>query len=126
MNKKQVYLMGANMVAQSNRDLGNLIAKSNREYNEKLEEISKAEIKSKNRVDISLEEYETMKKQIEWLEYEVRRLQSIFEKIEFPFNLDVIPDSIETTYCNDHLNFRKIFNIQFAVDDFEVKRKCFY
>jgi len=133
MNKKQVYLMGANMVAQSNRDvaqsnrnLGNLIAKSNREYNEKLEEISKAEIKSKNRVDISLEEYETMKKQIEWLEYEVRRLQSIFEKIEFPFNLDVIPDSIETTYCNDHLNFRKIFNIQFAVDDFKFKRKCFY
>lgn len=126
MNKKQAYLIGANMVAQSNRDLGNIIAESNREYNEKLEEISKAEIKSKNRVDISLEEYETMKKQIEWLEYEVRRLQSIFEKIEFPFNLDVIPDSIETTYCNDHLNFRKIFNIQFAVDDFEVKRKCFY
>lgn len=126
MNKKQAYLIGANMVAQSNRDLGNLIAKSNKEYNEKLEEISKAEIKSKNRVDISLEEYETMKKQIEWLEYEVRRLQSIFEKIEFPFNLDVIPDSIETTYCNDHSNFRRIFNIRFAVDDFEIKKNCFY
>lgn len=126
MNKKQAYLIGANMVAQSNRDLGNLIAESNREYARKLKEISDAEIKSKDRVNITLEEYETMKKQIEWLEYEVRRLQSIFEKIEFPFNLDVIPDSIETTYCNDHLNFRKIFNIQFAVDNFEVKRKCFY
>lgn len=133
MNKKQAYLMGANMVAQSNRDvaqsnrdLGNLIAKSNKEYNEKLEEISKAEIKSKNRVDISLEEYETMKKQIEWLEYEVYRLQNIMKKIEIPYDLDIIPDSIETTYCDDHLNFRKIFNIRFAVDDFEIKKNCFY
>lgn len=126
MNKKQAYLMGANMVAQSNRDLGNLIAESNREYARKLKEISDAEIKSKDRVNITLEEYETMKKQIEWLEYEVRRLQSIFEKIEIPYDLDIIPDSIETTYCDDHLNFRKIFNIRFAVDDFEIKKNCFY
>ena len=126
MNKNQAYLMGANMVAQSNRDLGNLIAESNREYTRKLKEISDAEIKSKDRVNITLEEYETMKKHIEWLEYEVRRLQSIFEKIEIPYDLDIIPDSIETTYCDDHLNFRKIFNIRFAVDDFEIKKNCFY
>ena len=50
------------MIAQSNKDLGHVIAKSNKEYAEKLKEISEAEIKSKNRVDITLEEYETMKK----------------------------------------------------------------
>ena len=126
MNKKQAYLMGANMVAQSNRDLGNLITESNREYARKLKEISDAEIKSKDRVDITLEEYETMKKQIEWLEYEVHRLQNIMKKIEIPYDLDIIPDSIETTYCDDYLNFRKIFNIRFAVDDFEIKKNCFY
>lgn len=126
MNKKQAYLMGANMVAQSNRDLGNIIAKSNKEYAEKLKEISDAEIKSKNRVNITLEEYEAMKKQIEWLEYEVHRLQNIMKKIEIPYDLDIIPDSIETTYCDDHCNFRKIFNVRFAYNDWEVKKNCFY
>lgn len=126
MNRKQAYLIGADMIVQSNRDLGNIIAKSNKEYAEKLEEISKAEIKSKDRVDITLEEYETMKKQIEWLDYEVHRLHAILKKIEVPYELDIIPDSIETTYCDDHLNFRKIFNVRFAVDDWEVKRNCFY
>ena len=126
MNRKQAYLIGAGMIAKSNRDLGNVIAESNREYAKKLEEISKAEIKSKDRVDITLEEYETMKKNIEWLEYEVHRLQAILKKIEVPYELDIIPDSIETTYCDDHFNFRKIFNVRFAYNDWEVKRNCFY
>ena len=117
MNRNLVYVIGANMIAQSNRDLGNVIAESNREHGRKLEEISKAEIKARDRVDITLEEYESMKNQIKWLDYEVHRLQSIFEKIQVPYELDIIPDSIETTYCTDHLNFRKIFNVRFAYND---------
>ena len=126
MNKKQAYLIGADIIAQSNRDLGNVIAESNKEYAKKLEDISKAEIKSKDRVDIPLEEYETMKKHIEWLNWEVHRLQSILEKIEVPFDLDIIPDSIRTSYCNDPANCRKIFNVEFAYDDWDIKRSCFY
>lgn len=126
MDRNLAYLIGADMIVQGNRDLGNVIAKSNREYAEKLEKISKAEIKSKDRVNITLEEYENMKKQIERLDYEVCRLQSILKKIEVPFELDIIPDSIETNYCTDHLNFRKIFNVRFAYNDWEVNRNCFY
>ena len=126
MNRKQAYLIGADMIAKSNRDLGNVIAESNREYAKKLEEISKAEIKSKDRVDITLEEYESLKNQVKWLEYEVHRLQSIMKKIEIPYDLDIIPDSIETTYCDDHYNFRKIFNVRFAYNDLGFKKNCFY
>lgn len=125
MNKTMAYLIGTDMIAKSNRDLGNVIAESNREYAKKLEEISKSEIKSKDRVDITLEKYESMKKQIEWLDCEVRRLQSILKKIEVPFELDIIPDSIETAYCDDYLNRRKIFNVRFAYNDWEVKRNGF-
>ena len=122
MRRDLAYLMGANTIAQSNRDLGNTIAKSNRELGEKLEDISKAEIKSKDRVDIPLEMYESMKEQIDSLTYEVERLRDILVRIDIPLHLDIIPNSIETSYCKDHLNYKRIFNIRFAVDEGEMRR----
>lgn len=115
------HLLGADTIAQSNRELGNDFLRSNRELGEKFENIFKAEIKSKDRVDISLEEYENMKNQIGSLSYEVDRLSNILKRIEVPLDKEIIPDSIQTCWCTDIRNNRHIFRIEFAIDDFNLR-----
>lgn len=121
MKKGLAYLLGMDTIAQSNRELGNDIIRSNRELGEKLKSISNAEIKSKDRVDISLEEYENMKNQIKSLSHEVDRLSSILERIEAPLDKAIIPDSIRTCWCNDIMNCRHIFRVEFAIDNFDLR-----
>lgn len=120
MKRNLAYLTSAGMIAQSNAKLGNDICKSNRELGEKLESISKAEIKSKDRVNISLEEYEKMKREIKSLSYEVDRLTNILTRIDVPLDKEIIPDSIRTHWCDDALYHRHIFRIEFAVDNFNL------
>ena len=120
MNKKLSYLMSANMIAQSNKILGNDILNANKELGEKLEAISNAEIKSKDRVDISLEEYEKMKREIKSLSSEVYRLSRILERIDVPLDKEIIPDSIRTYWCDDALHCRHKFIVEFAIDDFNL------
>lgn len=126
MKKNLAYLMSAGMIAQSNAKLGNDICKSNRELGEKLESISKAEIKSKDRVNISLEEYEKMKNEIKSLSSEVYRLSRILERIDVPLDKKIIPDSIRTHWCDDAINFRHKFIVEFAIDDFNLRDKTEY
>lgn len=117
MKMSVAHLLGADMIAQSNRELGDDIIRSNRELGEKLKSISEAEIKSKDRVDISLEEYENMKTEIKDLRHQVNRLCEIFEKIEAPIDRDIIPESVHTWWCDDHINHRHIFRVEFAIND---------
>ena len=120
MKRSFAYLMGADMIAQSNRRLGNDILKSNRELGDRFESISEAEIKSKDRVDITLEEYENMKNKINSLSYEVDKLRNILERIEAPIDKEIIPDSIKTCWCDDIRNNRHIFRVEFAIDNFDL------
>lgn len=119
MTKKQAILYAADMVARSNASLEESLVRSNREYGEKLESISKAEIKSKDRVNISLEEYEYMKHRIESLDSEVHNLRSVLNKINIPLDKKIIPDTIRTYYCRDPLHFRHTFRVEFAIDETE-------
>lgn len=120
MKKNLAYLMSADMIAQSNAKLGNDILNANRELGKKLEDISNAEIRSKDRVDISLEEYEKMKNEIKSLSSEVYRLSRILERIDVPLDKEIIPDSIRTYWCDDAINFRHKFIVEFAVNDFDL------
>lgn len=104
------------MIAQSNRELGNNIVRSNRELGETLKRISNVEIESKNRVDITLKEYEDMKTKIKSLSYEVDRLRDILERIEVPLDEKIIPDSIVTYWCDNHENFKRKFRVEFDID----------
>lgn len=116
MKRSVAHLIGADMIAQSNRELGNDIIKSNRELGEKLQSIFNAEIKSKDRVDITLEEYEHMKNKIKSLSYEVDRLSDILGRIEVPFDEKIIPDSIVTYWCDNHADFKRKFRVEFEID----------
>ena len=120
MKKSAAFLMGSGMIAQSNKMLGNNILNANRELGEKFEAISNAEIKSKDRVDISLAEYEKMKSEIRSLSYEVDRLTHILKRIDVPLDKEIVPNSIETCWCEDAINRRHIFNVRFAVNDFDL------
>ena len=121
MKKGLAHLLGMDTIAQSNRELGNDIIRSNKELGEKLKSISDAEIKSKDRVDISLEEYESMKAEIKELKYQVDRLSNILKRIEAPLDKEIIPDSIRTCWCDDIMNCRHIFRVEFAIDNFNLK-----
>lgn len=121
MKRNLAYFMGADMIAQSNKRLGEDILQSNRELGETLESISKAEIKSKDRVNITLEEYEKMKNEIKSLSSEVYRLSRILERIDVPLDKEIIPNSIRTFWCDDAINNRAKFIIEFAVDNFDLR-----
>nr|DAV24917.1 MAG TPA: hypothetical protein [Bacteriophage sp.] len=122
MNTKQAFLMGATAIVESTRDLGRHISNSNRELGEKLESISKAEIASRDRVDISLKEYESMKRQIESLTWERDRLRSVLENIKAPLDKNIIPGSINTYYYDDPMNCKRIYRVEFEIDDMEMRR----
>lgn len=116
MNKKDAIL-----IARYNEVSAASIAKVCHEFGEKLETISKEEIKSKDRVDITLEEYENMKREINSLKSEVQYLGSILEKIEAPLDKNIIPDSIRTYYSDDYMNYRRVFRVEFAIDEREFR-----
>lgn len=67
---------------------------------EAVERASKAEVESRNRVDITLKEYEQMKEDIRVLNGLVRDYEEFFNKINFPFGEKVIPETIQTTYSD--------------------------
>lgn len=121
MRSSTAYLMGANMIAESNRELGRDICRSNRELGCTLKDISDAEIESKDRVNITLKEYENMKDKISSLSYQVDRLCEILQRMEVPLDKNIIPDSIRTCWCDDYRNYRRIFRVEFAIDEFDLK-----
>ena len=91
MNKKTISIYNAQRIANSNQQVANAIYNQNKVN----KEISDNEIKSKNRVDISLEEYEKIKKELENLRYENKYLRNIFEKFELPSNEKILIETIE-------------------------------
>lgn len=109
------------LIAIYNDVLSESVAKVSHDFGEKLESISREEIKSKDRVNITLEEYENMKREIESLKSEVRYLSSILEKIEAPLDKSIIPDSIRTYCCDDYTNYRRVFRVEFAIDEREFR-----
>lgn len=97
-------------------------ARSQKEFGEKLESISQAEIKSKNRVDITLEEYERLKKDLDMFSTQCKRMESMLERLGIPYYVfdKIAMDSISVSTCDNHMNFMKRFYIQFDAYDQHV------
>lgn len=94
------------------------IASSIREHGRKLESISKAEIKSKDRVDIPLSEYLEMKETICKQESELRSLYCTFRQLGIPKEVvdGIVPDSIEVYTNEDLKDFIRHYMIKFDFD----------
>lgn len=114
-------LLGSDMIARSNRELGQCIVDANNKLSRTLKNISDAEIKSKNRVDITLEEYENMRDKITSLSYEVKRLSNILGRIDVPLDKEIIPDSIRSYWHDDICDFKRRFTIEFEISCWDLK-----
>lgn len=93
-------------------------SKSIEKLGKKIEQIAKDEIKSKDRVNISLEEYERMRKQIETLERKNSQRDKLIIQLGIPAEMiDCIdPMSVNVRHCDDHCDFKRDYYIRFTVD----------
>lgn len=96
----------------------NIAAKSSDKLGEKLEAISKAEIKSKDRVDISLDEYQRMRNRIQELERKNSQRDKLIVQLGIPCEvIDAIKtDTIDVVHCDDIRDFTRHYKIAFDVD----------
>ena len=99
-------------------EAAHIMAESNRKHDRILEAISEREIKSKDRVDISLDEYLRMMKKIDEFESRCETLDSVFMKIGIPTEMvdRIDPNSIDWDVCLDHCNFCKFYRITFRIE----------
>ena len=106
---------------RSARDAARMTAKALREHDDTLKSISDAEIKSKDRVDISLEEYDRLKKQLTILLNENFSLKTTLTGIGIPLEVlaDVIPNSIKVQRCEDCIGFETSYRVTFSVRDIQ-------
>lgn len=70
---------------------------------ESRESIAEKELKAKDRVDISLEEYKRMQNEISNLRWENNRIRELFKHFERFVEYDIIPDSIFSMTTRDTL-----------------------
>ena len=104
-----------------NMDSGNeRIAQGLSSLNTTLVEASQADIKARDRVDISLSEYEALKDENRELKRMVDQLSDVLKMIDFPIEIlrKVRPETIEKSYSDDHIRFRTRYRIEFDVDRF--------
>ena len=99
-------------------EAAHITARSNKELGKKLEDISKAEIKSNDRVDITLEEYLTMRKRIETLESKISRMSKLVIQLGIPAEVidSIKTDSIRVVHNDDIRDFVRHYHIEFDVD----------
>lgn len=94
-------------------------AMSQEKFAKQLKDISEAEIKSKDRVDITLEEYERLKSENKLLTERVRTLMSVIERLNIPTEIleYILPDSVKIYTCHDidFMNERQRYRIEFSV-----------
>lgn len=97
-------------------DAARIIARSNRQLSNNIREISEREIESKNRVNISLSEYECLKEENERLSRENRFFETCLIRLGIPPDLPIIQDSIKRYYCRDPIGFKDGVRIEFKFD----------
>ena len=103
----------------------NILAMSHKAHDETLKVISEKEIKSKDRVDISLEEYENLKNELSDLHRENCALKLTLRSIGLPAEIidRIIPQSVRVERCDDYRDFKMHYRINFSVDDSPDIRK---
>lgn len=121
MFNRHIYINDNRSVKEAAR----IAAEASRKHDETLRDISKNEIKSKDRVDISLAEYNELQRELSYLRRENRRLKTAFINIGIPAEIidRVIPDSIKVQRCEDYRDFKMHYQVTFDVDDSPDIRK---
>lgn len=95
-----------------------IIARSNEEHDKTLKSISEAEIKARDRVDISRDEYEQMKSELERLRRNTEHMNKMIMRMGIPAEvIDAIDlSSIEVYQNHDPIRMRTGYHVRFATD----------
>lgn len=93
------------------------IARATRELGNKLEKISEAEIKSKDRVDISVSEYLKLRDDVSKMDAKIRHMEYLFKQLGItPDTIDdIVPDTVEVYYNEDIRDFVRHCMIKFDI-----------
>lgn len=99
-------------------DVARSIRESNKTLADSIMEANKDDIKARDRVDITLEEYERLKEENRRLNEEVTRLRKILSDIRIPVNIwkRIRLDTIKTSVCHNIRDFIDTFRIEFDVE----------
>jgi hypothetical protein len=95
-----------------------VFANATKEHNETLKNISDAEIKSKDRVDIPLRDYLRMKEDLEHTARELAHANFLLAQIGIPAEVvkRIEGNSIHVESCEDYRDFKRGYRITFKVD----------
>ena len=94
------------------------MAEAIKDFSESQENISQAEIKSKDRADIPLSEYLEMREKIEKQESKLRDVYCTVKRLGIPLEVidGIVPDSIQVYRNEDVKDFITHYMIKFDVD----------
>ncbi len=96
-----------------------ITAESIKGFGEKLQSISQADIKAKDRVDISLSEYLRMREELESTQRDLRHCREMLCMMGIP--AEVLPaiksDSIRVSTYKDPCAYKSLYQVIFEVDE---------
>lgn len=103
---------------QAIRDAASVVARATKEHNETLKNISDAEIKSKDRVDIPLRDYLRMKDDLERTARELTHANFLLAQMGIPAEVvkRIEGSTIRVETCEDPCDFKRGYRITFKVD----------
>lgn len=101
-----------------NEELARAVKQSSKTLADSIIEANKNDVKARDRVDITLEEYERLKEENRRLNEEVARLRMILSDIRIPVNIwrRIKVDTIKTSVCHNVKDFIDTFRIEFNVE----------
>lgn len=97
MNKKD--RMAATLLVDKTTQAIRDAAIAQREITKKQMELQREELETRDRVDISLKEYERIKEKILFLERENEGYREILSRFRFPLDAKIVPGSVNTSTC---------------------------
>lgn len=103
------------------KDAAQIYAESNEKLGERLVDISQAEIKAKDRVNITLSEYLGLREELTKKSERLKRIEAVIMRMGIPYEVieHIEPGSIYVTTAEDNCNFKKKYRVEFTVDIFK-------
>ena len=94
-------------------------------FGDKLQSVSQADIKARDRVDITLAEYEQLKDNVRRYEERCRKMGSMIMQMGIPYEVieRIIPGSIDVATCDDTFNFKRRYRIEFDTEEYRYVPK---
>ena len=101
-----------------NEELARAVKQSSKTLADSITEASKNDVKARDRVDITLEEYERLKEENKQLMSERDHLLKLLTVLRIPTNIwrRVKINTVKTSVCHDIKDFVDTFRIEFDVD----------